>query len=92
MNNLLAQSNQGIIVSVGLKVWFYFKIHLLYIQPEGIPQAYSSSVFIQLPGDGSTFQTMLNVSLPPAGQLVPGSQTIQCTVIGLYLCTASQET
>jgi CD109 antigen len=62
----------------------------LLVKPEGVTKRYSTGVLIQLPGDGTTYSSTLVVSLPPDGVLVPDSQYIECTVIGVLLGSAIQ--
>jgi hypothetical protein len=50
------------------------------LQPEGVTQQYSTSLFINL-SPGQSYQEVLSVSLPTVG-LVAGSQYIEVTVIG----------
>jgi hypothetical protein len=50
------------------------------LQPEGVTQQYSTSLFINL-SPGKTYQNEFNVSLPTVG-LVTGSQYVEVTVIG----------
>jgi len=51
-------------------------------QPEGIPSEYSTATFISL-RDGETYDGTLNISFPADGDLVPGSQYIELTAIGM---------
>jgi len=52
------------------------------LQPEGVPQQYSTSVFITL-SPGQQYSNVLTVTLPAVG-LVPDSQYIEVTAIGWY--------
>lgn len=52
------------------------------IQPEGVPQQYSTAVFINL-SPGQTYNSILNLSLPVNG-LVSGSEYIEVTATGQY--------
>jgi CD109 antigen len=55
---------------------------MLLVKPEGVQQQYSTSVFVQLSSSTPTYNTTMDVSLPPVGTLVPGSQYIEVTTIG----------
>lgn len=64
---------------------------LIYcLKPEGVQQQYSTSMFVQLSSSVPIYNNTMNVSLPPVGKLVSGSQYIEMTTMGEQLCRHSE--